>query len=611
MSVEAERWKEKYLQLLEQQEQVEQRWEQRVDLLRRSLVRSSLVVEGADPAVERCLQQMREVLREGDLDDGLSTLVPRLEKAALDSDRQRQERTRRLAEALHGLVNQLLAMSPPNEIRKPLKRFAKQLDQRAARLRELPALLGELSELQRRALVAQGHPAAVSGGFLRRLFGNRETLSLAAEHGQAADAPELPGSPDADDESVHVGLPPQAEAQTAGDGPTAAPAPDDLSAAAEPSTATELANDELAPQPLEDLASALPDAPEPAYSVVAERVEAALNGLLDGLHLPEPHQAQAVALRERIQRGLNWYELVPVLDDLAVLLLAVSDRDQHEFESFLQTLNARLVAMQENLIAAHDGHAETQRTAEALDSELREQVDGLHSSMRQATDLPSLKRVVEARLDGLLQTVDAYQQQRSEHERELGERLQQLTGRVGSLEQAAQGLRGHLEEQRQKALLDSLTGLPNRAAWNERLTLEAARWQRYGGDLLLAVVDVDHFKRINDGYGHLAGDRVLKIIGSELQKRLRKTDFIARFGGEEFVLLLPATSIDAGLKVLEALRSGIDACPFHFKGERVQITFSAGLSAFASGDTPEQVFERADLALYRAKDAGRNRVEFG
>src|SRR5690606_16407244 len=105
--------------------------------------------------------------------------------------------------------------------------------------------------------------------------------------------------------------------------------------------------------------------------------------------------------------------------------------------------------------------------------------------------------------------------------------------------------------------------------------------------------------------------RVLKIIGSELQKRLRKTDFIARFGGEEFVLLLPATSIDAGLKVLEALRSGIDACPFHFKGERVQITFSAGLSAFASGDTPEQVFERADLALYRAKDAGRNRVEFG
>ena len=134
----------------------------------------------------------------------------------------------------------------------------------------------------------------------------------------------------------------------------------------------------------------------------------------------------------------------------------------------------------------------------------------------------------------------------AKQEQKLGERLQQLVSRVGSLEQAARGLRGHLEEQRQKALQDPLTGLPNRAAWNERLDLEFARWQRYGGDLLLAVLDVDHFKRVNDGYGHLAGDRVLKIIGTELQKRLRKTDFIARFGGEEFVVLLPNTPYEAG-----------------------------------------------------------------
>ena len=127
-------------------------------------------------------------------------------------------------------------------------------------------------------------------------------------------------------------------------------------------------------------------------------------------------------------------------------------------------------------------------------------------------------------------------------------------------------LRGHLEEQRQKALQDPLTGLPNRAAWNERLDLEFARWQRYGGDLLLAVLDVDHFKRVNDGYGPLAGDRVLKIIGTELQKRLRKTDFIARFGGEEFVVLLPNTPYEAGRQLMETLRESIGSCPFHFKG---------------------------------------------
>ncbi|KIZ36319.1 diguanylate cyclase, partial [Stutzerimonas stutzeri] len=174
MSEEVERWKEKYLQLAERQEQLEARWEQRVDLLRRSLVRSSLAVEGADPAVERCLHEMREILRDGDLDEGLSQLVPRLEKAVLESERHRQERAVRLTEALHRLVSQLLGMSVPAELRKPLKRFAKELDQRAARLRELPVLLGELSDLQGQVLDLQGLAAPQQSGFLKRLFGGRD-----------------------------------------------------------------------------------------------------------------------------------------------------------------------------------------------------------------------------------------------------------------------------------------------------------------------------------------------------------------------------------------------------------------------------------------------------
>jgi hypothetical protein len=102
---------------------------------------------------------------------------------------------------------------------------------------------------------------------------------------------------------------------------------------------------------------------------------------------------------------------------------------------------------------------------------------------------------------------------------------------------------------------------------------------------MLAMLDLDHFKRINDNYGHLAGDKVLKIIASVLRKRLRGTDFIARFGGEEFVLLMPATAPAAGAKLLEYLRAAIEACPFHFKGERVTITISMGLAAFKPGNT--------------------------
>ncbi len=621
MTEETERWKEKYLQLVERQDQLEARWEQRVDLLRRSLVRSSLAVEGADPAVERCLHAMREVLREGDLDDGLSQLVPRLEKAVLDSERYRQERAVRLTEALHRLVSQLLALSPPSELRKPLKRFAKQLDQRASQLRELPELLGELSLLQGQVLTLQEGMAPQQSGFLKRLFGGRDSQLAAAPLQTATPAgASVPAEVTVEAEAVVGGETAVASAETEPGVTVSLPEPTDderqavepVSAAAEPDVAESVADAELpsVAEPLrQESAYALPDSPEPAFSVVAERVEATLSNLLDNLHLPEQHQPQLQTLRARIQHGLNWYELVPVLDDLAMLMIAFSDQGQRDFESYLQTLNERLSAMQENLLAAHQGHSEGRDAAQALDEELREQVGGLQHSMRQATDLTSLKKVVEARLDGLLDTVDTYRQQRSQQEQKLGERLQQLVSRVGSLEQAARGLRGHLEEQRQKALQDPLTGLPNRAAWNERLDLEFARWQRYGGDLLLAVLDVDHFKRVNDGYGHLAGDRVLKIIGSELRKRLRKTDFIARFGGEEFVVLLPNTPYEAGQQLMDALRDSISNCPFHFKGERVVITLSAGLTAFGQDDTTERAFERADGALYRAKNAGRNRVE--
>ncbi|EWC41450.1 GGDEF domain-containing protein [Stutzerimonas stutzeri] len=601
MSEEAQRWKEKYLQLAERQDQQEARWEQRVDLLRRSLVRSSLAAEGADPALERCLREMRDVLREGDLDDGLGDLVPRLERAVLDSERHRQERAIQLTEALHRLVSQLLELSVPGELRKPLKRFARQLDQRAAQLRELPALLSELSLLQGQVLHLRESTLPPHGGFLKRLFGGRDRTRQSVVEDEPVAAPDV--------------------IESAGDLPSQQPGGQTAAVRPEPVVLEMAAQGELPELPpvtraepsdeqVQDPADfALPDSPEPAYSVVAERVEATLGSLLDSLQLPEQHQPQLQTLRARVDHGLNWYELVPVLDDLAMLMIAFSDHGQRDFENYLQTLNERLTAMQENLLAAHQGHNEGRDAALALDAQIREQLGGLQDSMREASDLASLKRVVEARLDGLLGTVDAYRRQRSAREHKLGERLQQLVSRVGSLEQAARGLRGHLEAQRQKALQDPLTGLPNRAAWNERLDMEFARWQRYGGDLLLAVLDVDHFKRVNDGYGHLAGDRVLKIIGSELRKRLRQTDFISRFGGEEFVVLLPGTPYESGRQLLDALRESIGNCPFHFKGERIAITLSAGLTAFAAGDTTERAFARADGALYRAKEAGRNRVE--
>lgn len=686
MSDETQRWKEKYLKSIEQQEKLERRWDARLDLLRRGLVRSTLAAEGTDRAVDQCMKEMREVVRSDDMDAGLAALLPRLEKAVLDSEQRRETRVNQTSAALTALVTQLQKLPLPREVRRPLKNFAKQLDSRVSQAREIPLLLSELSGLQGKALSQLDSPTEPDRpGLLQRLFGHRETEEAAVALEQAPIAPSaeavsapaaatpsapvdlapavdeppkaLPVSPEAvstppaietssqttESSAVHAVVPPAPEPRQKPDSPIEMTAPPASEAPREaesfsvvPVAQTELGTnpDELTPvvfldtlplptpmaqalaaidpeQSEDDVLYALPDSPEPSYSSVAKHIEDTLLGLLDDLTLPERHRPQAESMRDRLKNGLNWYELLPILDDLATLMLAISDSGQHEFETYLQRLNERLESFQSNLQAASDGHADSRSAAQAMDTQIREQVDGLQNSMHEAADLDDLKQVLENQLEGLLGTMDQHRKQRDEREQEVAGRLKSLAERVALMEQEALGFREHLEEQRQKALIDPLTGLPNRAAWSERLDHEISEWQQHGNTLMLAMLDLDHFKRINDNYGHLAGDKVLKLIASVLRKRLRGTDFIARFGGEEFVLLMPSTVPAAGMKLLEYLRASIEACPFHFKGERVTITISMGLTAFKPGEHSDLVLKRADQALYRAKNAGRNRVELG
>ncbi|AMS15037.1 hypothetical protein A3218_12325 [Pseudomonas chlororaphis] len=718
MSDDAQRWKEKYLKSIEQQEKLERRWNARLDLLRRGLVRSTLAAEGTDRAVDQCMKEMREVVRTDDMDAALAALLPRLEKAVLDSEQRRETRIEQMSTALTSLVSQLQKLPLPREVSRPLKNFAKQLDGRVGQAREIPLLLGELSGLQGKALSQLESPAEPPRpGLLQRLFGGRDAdespaLSaaempavvaspvavqpLATVERAAVETPpprveaasarpsEAPVPAPVVEELAAVSLPPEPQPQALPEVTTAAqveafvppvlesekpiavepapplldsqespspaaPEPIEVPPAVQPSTveaAVALSNpDELivaapaeaapAPAPVlldrlplpaamaealaaidpqqaeQDVLYALPDTPEPSYSSVAKHIEHTLLGLLDDLSLPERHRPQAESMRDRLQHGLNWYELLPILDDLAVLMLAITDSGQHEFEAYLKRLNERLESFQSNLQAASEGHADSSSAAREMDTQIREQVDGLQSSVQEAADLDDLKQVLESHLEGLLGTMDHHQKQRDEREKEVAARLQSLAERVSSMEQEAQGYREHLEEQRQKALIDPLTGLPNRAAWSERLEHEVAQWQQHGNTLLLAMLDLDHFKRINDNYGHLAGDKVLKIIAGVLRKRLRGNDFIARFGGEEFVLLIPDTTWPVGARLAETLRAAIEACPFHFKGERVTITMSIGMSAFKPGERSDLVLKRADQALYRAKEAGRNRVELG
>ncbi|MDQ3200703.1 MAG: hypothetical protein M3Q94_00805, partial [Pseudomonadota bacterium] len=182
MSDEAQRWKEKYLKSIEQQEKLERRWEARLDLLRRGLVRSTLAAEGTDRAVDQCMKEMRDVIRTDDMDAGLAALLPRLEKAVLDSEQRRETRVSQTSAALSALVTQLQALPLPREVSRPLKSFAKQLDERVSHAREIPLLLSELSGLQGKALSRAESPAEPDRpGLLQRLFGSRETDETAQQ----------------------------------------------------------------------------------------------------------------------------------------------------------------------------------------------------------------------------------------------------------------------------------------------------------------------------------------------------------------------------------------------------------------------------------------------
>lgn len=158
------------------------------------------------------------------------------------------------------------------------------------------------------------------------------------------------------------------------------------------------------------------------------------------------------------------------------------------------------------------------------------------------------------------------------------------------------------------AATDALTGLANRRDFEDRLQDEMARSKRHGEPLSVVLGDLDHFKRVNDTYGHGTGDQLLRQIGHILQKDLREEDLAVRWGGEEFLLMLPATDLEHAVETAERIRSTIAARPIRCDTADISITISFGAAQYAAGELITQLIRRADEAMYRAKSEGRNRV---
>ena len=290
---------------------------------------------------------------------------------------------------------------------------------------------------------------------------------------------------------------------------------------------------------------------------------------------------------------------------------AAAQREKLELEHLLQQMTSRL-----DEIAAHlAGEVEEQNAAqddtEQLNLLVSSEVEELKTNVMRALEVTALRKQVSLRLGAINSHLQEFRGREESRVKTYRQRVGRMRTRIRELERESHSLHMSLQEEQRLAMIDALTGIPNRAAYDDRMEQEFRRWKRFGREVSILAWDIDRFKNVNDAYGHKAGDRVLKVIGELLSKHVRETDFVARYGGEEFVMLLVGSSPAEGYAVAEKIRIEIAQLGFHFHDKPVTVTASCGITNFIAEDTADIAFDRADRALYQAKEAGRNRCVIG
>ncbi|MCG5493283.1 biofilm regulation diguanylate cyclase SiaD [Ectothiorhodospira variabilis] len=233
----------------------------------------------------------------------------------------------------------------------------------------------------------------------------------------------------------------------------------------------------------------------------------------------------------------------------------------------------------------------------------------LHEALAQLRDYALAQ---DQRLERLMRISDGYHLLERNHTQSLADRCDRQLRRMHKLARISDQYQKNLwevtESLREAANQDPLTGLANRRFLMERLKDEIQRAERKHTPLVLCLMDVDHFKRINDRFGHEVGDTALCEIAGAVRQGVRRYDVYGRWGGEEFLLVLPQTSLAEAEAVIDRVRQEVGGITVG-EGESLSLSASFGYTCLHSGEDPNDILKRADIALFRAKEAGRNRVE--
>jgi len=334
-----------------------------------------------------------------------------------------------------------------------------------------------------------------------------------------------------------------------------------------------------------------------------------ITDLLNNTNIPIKFQDQCSQLKQQCKAELDELTFRKIIDSGLSLLLEIKDfslSEQQGVETFLAELPMRLNALQQYNLHASKSNKLSIENRGKLSHEIDQQLDNIKNSTTEVKELISLQQYINDYLEKISSQLHKHKDREDTRQLDTQKQLDQLTQKLQDLEDTTNNLRINLKKAHGKASSDPLTGLSNRLAYDERIILEYNRWSRYKTPLTIIIWDIDLFKLINDNYGHKAGDKTLVLVAQLILKNSRETDFISRYGGEEFVMLLPNTSIEQALIPAEKIRSIIDDTAFNHNSKSINLTISCGISEFFEGDTIDAVFERADKALYISKKEGRN-----
>lgn len=329
----------------------------------------------------------------------------------------------------------------------------------------------------------------------------------------------------------------------------------------------------------------------------------------DRIEIPEALSDHAALLKVQLKTDETDSINDSLLEDIVAFLLELGSENkpkQQEIDLFLAQITDQLAELGKAVTGSSHAALRISLNRNKLDDSVSEQMNELQRRSLNATQLEPLKHIISSQIKQITQEIQLHRQQEVIEREEAQQALTELCQRLNDMEYEASDLKNRLQTASKQASIDPLTGLPNRYAYNERVKTDMASWLRYHTPLCLLIWDIDHFKTINDQYGHQVGDTVLSFIANVLVANCRETDFVARFGGEEFTMLLPHTNKQSAFKLAHKLRCRIEQSQIKLEDRAISVTISGGITQFLKGDLHETAFARADAALYRAKTLGRN-----